>query len=270
MKGRMKYFWAYFWSVNQGISTKLGFQSIMNSCKVPILNYHSVAPSPNRSGFRVMPDSFEDQISYLTSHYNVISLSMFIDQLCRNRLIKNAAVVTFDDGYKDNYIYAYPILRKYKCHATIFIPTGFIEREVELVENEKLEPLSWSEIIEMKASKLISFGSHGHSHNTLTKISLKEINMEIELSKKILEDKLKQEVNLFAYPNGQWVDFNSKIISILKSKGFAAACSTIWSIKNSPKKLFFLNRILIPFGLWGTIIRRGKRLLNILRGVRSL
>lgn len=244
-KHRIKKLLAFLWYKGQGLRRKLEVQFANRDYRVPILNYHSVAPyHDNPLGFRITPDSFEQQIGYLTSHYNVISLPMLVNQLYWDKAPKGITVVTFDDGYRDNYIYAYPILRKYKCPATIFLPTAFIEREIKLVEeDEELKPLRWSEIMEMKESGMISFGSHGHSHRILTKISPKEVNLEIELSKKILEDKLGEEINLLAYPNGQRGDFNKEIIEFLKKNKFISACSTIWSISNPPKKLFFLNRV---------------------------
>ncbi len=156
-------------------------------------------------------------------------------------------VVTFDDGFEDNYTYAYPILKKYSCPTTIFICTGFITRDSQLVYDEdfkKLTPLRWQQIMDMK-NTVVSFGLHSHSHRPLTKMDLREIEGEIMFSKNLLEERLGEKINIFAYPFGQLSDFNKEIIRLLEKRGFICACSTIWSTSNSSKKLFFLNRVRI-------------------------
>lgn len=237
IKSKIKYNLARFWSGGQSGVKNLGFQS--SNCRLPILVYHSVNPS--YTVLSITPDNFEKQINYLTSNYNVISLPMLVDQLYKNCVPLDAAVVTFDDGYEDNYIYAYPILRKYKCPATIFLSTGFIIGDISLPDEERLNSLNWLQIMEMK-NEGFSFGSHAHYERHLTEISLREVHSEIKRSKSILEEKLGEDINFFAYPFGK---FNKEIIELLKQHNFIAACSTIWSTSNSPEKLFFLNRVRI-------------------------
>ncbi len=78
-------------------------------------------------GILVSPEMFDAQMRYIASNYKVISL----DQLLRcldseNSLPSKSVVITFDDGWRDNYVYAYPVLKKYKLPATIFLSTKFI------------------------------------------------------------------------------------------------------------------------------------------------
>lgn len=76
------------------------------------------------------PNNFDKQMQHLSRKYKVISLEEFIDSCNRNvKLPKNSVVITFDDGYKDNYSYAYPILNRYGLRATIFLAAGAIEKE---------------------------------------------------------------------------------------------------------------------------------------------
>ena len=97
---------------------------------VRILAYHRVNPRyefPSDVPL-ASPEDFEEEIRYLTRKYRVIPLM----ELCRNltnrdRIPSDAVVITFDDGYRDNYRYAYPILRKYGVPATIFLATGHID-----------------------------------------------------------------------------------------------------------------------------------------------
>lgn len=94
-----------------------------------ILAYHRVDRPTNHpwSLTAVTPENFELEMRYLRRRYHVISLNELSDALNDSKTLPpNAAVVTFDDGYKDNYIHAYPILKKYDIPATVFLTTGHI------------------------------------------------------------------------------------------------------------------------------------------------
>ncbi len=92
---------------------------------VRVLAYHSVAPDPApycKSDIRVRPAEFEQQVKYLARHYQVLSLSAVSAILADGgRLPARAVVITFDDGYEDNYLYAYPLLARYGLVATFFV-----------------------------------------------------------------------------------------------------------------------------------------------------
>jgi len=98
--------------------------------QVAILMYHRVSPMryawcPNG----VNPYNFDKQMKYLSQNYEIISLNKLAEHMRRRRkteLHRKCVAITFDDGYKDNYIYAYPILKKYNIPATIFLTTGYI------------------------------------------------------------------------------------------------------------------------------------------------
>jgi len=96
-----------------------------------ILAYHRISPiSDENSLLRdtiVEPDKFEKQIIYLRNKYNVISLNKLLESHSEGAFFPaNSAIVTFDDGYEDNYRYAFPILRKHDIPATIFVSTAFV------------------------------------------------------------------------------------------------------------------------------------------------
>lgn len=97
-----------------------------------ILRYHSVAPPDNldyiATGISIPPDVFEDHIRLLNERYNIITLSEILER-ARHGYSKQqppAVAITFDDGYRDNFLYAAPILRKYRAPATIYVVTGAI------------------------------------------------------------------------------------------------------------------------------------------------
>ena len=108
-------------------------QRITNS-HIIILLYHRVCPKTDNSFMSgVSPEEFENQIKYLQKYFKIFSLEKLINFLknskISNKEYKNIAVITFDDGYKDNYIYAYPILKSNRIPATIFLTTDYIGKD---------------------------------------------------------------------------------------------------------------------------------------------
>jgi peptidoglycan/xylan/chitin deacetylase (PgdA/CDA1 family) len=106
-------------------------------------------------------------------------------------------VITFDDGYRDFYTNAFPILQKYHFPATVFLPTDFIENETNKLRGK--DHLTWSLVAELSASG-ISFGSHTLSHPQLHDLGRNEIKHELRDSKKSIEDKTGKPVTSFSFP----------------------------------------------------------------------
>jgi len=204
---------------------------------VPIVMYHSVNPEASpRNMLAVSIATFERQMQFLKSnHYNVLpveSVAALVKE--RKRIPPKTISITLDDGYKDNYIYAFPILKKYNLPATLFIITGEVGRA---------DRLSWDEIKIMQDSGIITFGSHTLGPEPLINIkSEQEIKKQIFDSKKILEEKLGRKVNAFSYPEGM---FNKTIKQLVMDAGYKLAVATNTGKKFSSDDIFALKRLRI-------------------------
>ena len=202
-----------------------------NYC-LPILMYHSINPAATSNAMlSIAPKTFERQMRFLKNFgYNVVPLESVIAFLEEGRPIPARTVaITIDDGYRDNYTYAFPILKEYNFPATIFIITGEVGRTAG-------DRLSWDEIKQMRDSGLVSFGSHTLGPEPLVNIkSDDEIRRQIFLSKKTLEERLGERVKMFSYPEGR---FNNSIKQMVKEAGYNLAVAT------SPGKGFPNNDIL--------------------------
>jgi len=203
---------------------------------VSILAYHSIGRDP--VFYAVTPEEFEKQMRYLKGEYNVVSLDEIIDFVGGKKVLpKNSVAITFDDGYHDNYLNAYPILKKYGLPATIFIASGYIGKEMPL-SGVRLRMLNLEEMREMSQNN-INFGAHTVSHQNLTEIDLEEAKSEILRSKCELEEKTGKKVEYFAYPKGRC---NELIVNIVKSLGFKGAFAGRGLIQRGDN-LFMLKRI---------------------------
>jgi len=102
---------------------------IENNNGVKILAYHRIGMDGIINGMNIAVSNYEKQMRYVRRYYNVIDLYEAVDMLERRLTIpNNSLVVTFDDGYRANYLYAFPILKRYGISATIFLTVGAIER----------------------------------------------------------------------------------------------------------------------------------------------
>jgi peptidoglycan/xylan/chitin deacetylase (PgdA/CDA1 family) len=148
---------------------------------IPAMMYHHVNHEPEDST-SITPENFETQIKYLAeAGYISLHLKEFYDHLKKWDIPEKLILITFDDGYADNFLYAYPILKKYNMKATIFTTTAFSKDKIisrgKLASNWELtmkcitskggldEYLSWDEMDQMQAGKLIDIQAHCHTHN---------------------------------------------------------------------------------------------------------
>lgn len=189
---------------------------------VPVLMYHHIQPynlAKERGQTSLTVDSvvFDQQMSYLASGgYTSISADELVNALkTHSALPPKPIVITMDDGYKDNFEYAFPVVQKYGLVANIMIPTG-------LMENPGW--LTWNDLKTMVDSGRFFAYDHTWSHVALAGASDEKIQTEVMTAKKQLEDHLGKTVNVFAYPYGSE---NSKAVDILRQNGFSAAFSTI-------------------------------------------
>lgn len=103
----------------------------ISKSQVIILVYHRIGPMTDKWSINPMlhPKLFEEQINYFSKNFKIIPLNNLSEMITEGTIPEKAVVITFDDGYKDNYEVAFPILKKYNAPATIFLATGPIEEK---------------------------------------------------------------------------------------------------------------------------------------------
>jgi peptidoglycan/xylan/chitin deacetylase (PgdA/CDA1 family) len=189
-----------------------------STVKVPILVYHHVHRSTyigSRAERRltVATEIFDLQMKYLLDHgYHVITFGSLADYLEEgNELPTKPVIISFDDGWDNQYVHALPSLEKYHYIATFFVVTNSVGTPGFL---------SWSQLRQMLAQGM-RIGSHSRSHPRLDKINNPTVLWDqIYASKQILETELAAPVNEFAYPYGA---YNSTTEATVKSAGYKTA-----------------------------------------------
>ena len=225
---------------------------------VPVLNYHQIN-NEDHNVLTLSDTEFEAQINYLSQEgYNGISPDQLADYLQYGKQLPSKPIlITLDDGYKDNYRVAYPILQKYHFTATIFVITDFIGHYGKY--------LTWNQIREMSDNGF-SFEDHTLSHISLPKASDEEIRNQLVKSREALEWQLGKKVEYLAYPGGE---YDSRVIQLAKEAGYRAAFTVNFGRDRINSTLYTLNRIPIFGGESHTFFRFWLRL-NFTQAINAL
>lgn len=210
---------------------------------VPVLMYHHV--SPVEGMINVSPGNFEHQLKWLQSHgYRSITCDEFAGHLEGRPVPARSVLLTFDDGYLDNWVYAYPLMKRYGFHGVIFLVTSWIgdgplrpllganelpetpsHRECEdRIEQGRADEvmLRWSEIAAMRGDGVFEFHSHTHTH-TRWDLSAdkahknKHMAEELAASRDTLRERLGEVSPHFCWPQGY---FDPDYTRIAQEAGF--------------------------------------------------
>lgn len=211
---------------------------------IPVLNYHQIN-DVDENMLTVSTTEFETQMTWLEENgYKTITISELLNALeGKESLPERPVLITFDDGYIDNYQCAFPILKKHNMKACIFL----ISEYVSLYPNY----LTWEQLSEMQLSG-IEFGSHTVDHNVLTELSPNSVNHELADSKSVLERRLGRRVEVLAYPCGFT---NEYIKTRVNATGYRAAFTVNLGNVQPDDDLYALNRVPIFGALPHTMFR---------------
>jgi peptidoglycan/xylan/chitin deacetylase (PgdA/CDA1 family) len=205
---------------------------------LPILMYHYIEYTPEkadliRKRLTINPTIFEKQLITLKQAGYQTYFVRDIPNILSGSLkpAEKSLVLTFDDGYKDFYTIAFPLLKKYQMKATVYIIYDTIGGQAYL-DSEQIK--------ELINSGLVEIGSHTLDHVYLSKMPLSLADKQIKESKLELEKKFKIKVSTFAYPYGA---FSAEIIKLVEQAGYTAAVSVIAGRLQSEENLFYLSRL---------------------------
>lgn len=222
---------------------------------ITVLMYHHILP---KSGFITSSvEEFESQMKFLSiNDYKTLTPSEFLSyKRGEIALPKKSVLITFDDGWRDNFYFAYPILKKYSLKATIFLVTGWIEEASKKTANftplchskaKELAPkfpssifLNWNEIEKM--TDVFSFHSHTNGHNDKYFESFK-FEDDLCLCKQIIKNRLGFDDIQLCWPRGQYDD---EKLNIAKGLGYEIFYTTKRGINKNDLNLDEIKRIAV-------------------------
>ncbi len=193
---------------------------------IPVLCYHRVCPKSERGqdspSLCVSPEQFESQMGLLKLlGYTTVSVQNAAAAMERRKnLPARSVAVTFDDGYEDNYTYAFPILKKMGFMATVFLITDFIGK-TNAWDSGKVRLLNEGQIREMHRNGIV-FGSHTVSHLDMSKASAEQMKDELMRSKQVVDGLTSRVDTVFCYP---YTRLNAQAKLLVKESGYFCAVS---------------------------------------------
>jgi glycosyltransferase involved in cell wall biosynthesis len=213
-----------FWrGVRKGMS-KARWRRLLRG--VPVLMYHAFSDDGERERFVISRRRFSRQLSLLRLlGYRAVTLDQLAHALRDNEeLPRRAVVITIDDGYRDVYEVAFPVLRRHRMAATVFLVSERIGRRNDWGDEGAVagRPLmNVEEIAEMRRAG-IGFGAHTRSHRSLSAADDTELFGQVSGSRKDLQELLDDPIDTFSLPYG---DFDERTAPASEQAGFMAACT---------------------------------------------
>jgi len=208
-----------------------------------ILLYHKVNNSSRY--LTVSIEKFDRQISYLKKNCRVVSLGELTDYFAVKEIPEDIVVITFDDGYKDNFENALPILRKYDLPACFFVTSDFIGTDKSFRWDDDLDlecpKMTWDDLRKIKELGY-DIGAHTVNHSDLGEISLSSARFEIRSSKEKITKEINEEVKFFSYPFGRRVNVSQPIIEEIRDAGYICCCSAYGGANSVESTIYDLKR----------------------------
>lgn len=199
---------------------------------IPVLSYHQINDM-DCNAMTVPVAEFERQMAYLhDTGWHTITPDQLTDYMNKGTpLPPRPVLITFDDGYRDNYENAFPILQRYNMTATIFLVSDFMGRFDKY--------LTWPQVQEMSEAG-IYMGSHTLSHFQLTDLSDEELHQQLEGGKLAVEWKTLQFAEYLAYPCGS---YNDKIIEACRQCGYKGGFTVNYNLVHAGDNPWLLSRV---------------------------
>ena len=221
--------------------------SLASRRTVPVLLYHSVCtdPAPLMREWAISPARFREHLAFLTrERYETLTVTDYVALLDTpgTPLPERLAVVTFDDGFADFATHAAPALVDAGVAATLYVSTAYVGGASSwLGPDGEQSMLTWDGIAEVAALG-VEIGAHAHHHWPLDELDAHAAEMEITVSKRLLERRLGTAVRSFAYPHGY---HTRRIKDTVRRAGYANACGVKEALSGPGDDVFGLARIMI-------------------------
>ncbi|WMJ69947.1 polysaccharide deacetylase family protein [Stenotrophomonas sp. 24(2023)] len=214
---------------------------------VPVLMHHHVSPSPGM--ITVSPENFESQIAWLAEDgWTSLTLAQYAGFLAGKPVPRKSIVITFDDGYLDNWVYAHPILQKYGMRATVFVVTGWMGDgplrphagqpgaalpatpdhrgcEAAIYQQGRSDDvmMRWSEARAATEAGTFEVHCHTHSHTRWLRMDISReerrrgIGGDLSMARQVLQEKMGGVSDTLCWPYG---DFDQDYIEVAREQGF--------------------------------------------------
>jgi peptidoglycan/xylan/chitin deacetylase (PgdA/CDA1 family) len=226
-------------------------ESLLMRNAAVVVAFHRVGDTPGSDGLTVDLRMFQRFCTFFARHFRVISLGDLVGKLERGVRLNRELVITFDDGYRDNFVNAAPVLQRFSLPATFFIVGQWIGTDVvswwDSGQGISHPWMTWDEVRSLHRQGF-EIGAHTLTHADLGTVSEIDAQEEIFGGRRELEAKLSAPVELFSYPYGRPHNLASSNRDLVKAAGFRCCCSCFGGTVASGSDPFQLRRV--PISTW--------------------
>ncbi len=215
------------------------------------------------------PKQFSEDLAYLKKHYECLSLSELCERLkTRQPFRRRAVVLTFDDGYRDNYTEAAPLLKKAGIPATFFVSTAYMgterdfphdlrDQETVVTKLIRFPKLTWTDLRAMEVDGF-EIGSHTINHTNMGSADRETIEGEIQGSLLRLNQELGAKPRAFSFPWGKPGDISEAAIEAVKRAGYYTAVSAYGGANSRSANRFNIRRVDVGNGEMSKLAMRAR------------
>lgn len=205
------------------------------------LMYHGTPQNSPTTNYSIRADKFSDHLHYLQRHGWHTAL---VKDLANPATLPDKTIIlTFDDGYADNFTGAFLPLLEQNMKATWFIASDYIGKHAAWMGNEREETrMLTADQLKFMAEKGMEIAAHTCSHPNLSKLPYQQQLAELKDSKSCLETIIKDEVSSFAYPYGK---YNQETLKAVRQADFKFACTTRSGWLQIHQEPYLIRRITI-------------------------
>jgi peptidoglycan/xylan/chitin deacetylase (PgdA/CDA1 family) len=216
-----------------------------------VVVFHRVHDGNVDDGLTCNVRRFTEYCEFLARKFRVVSLGSLVQKLEIGEPLRREIAITFDDGYRDNYDHAAPVLKRLGLPATFFIVSGFMGTGFwpwwDARTGVHHSWMNWEEVRSLHRDGF-EIGSHTRTHVNLGEVAGEVAWEEIYNSRTDLERQLSAPVTLFAYPFGQREHMTEANRAMVKKAGFRCCCSSFGGINTAGSNPFELQRV--PVSSW--------------------
>lgn len=201
--------------------------------RIPILMYHSISDEDPNNNLLVPPAMFEEQMAWLEeNNFTAMSMDEVLEAMETGKVPKRPIAITFDDGYSDNYISAFPSLKNHGLKATFFVITDGVDDGYYMS----------SDMLKEMQEAGMSIENHTANHLELDKLSREDAYDSIKRGQDFLRNVIGSDGNYLCYPVGK---YSNETIEIAKELGIKAATTTQGGISSISDGVYQLKRVRI-------------------------
>ena len=217
-----------------------------------IVAFHRVQETVDPDdGLTVSASLFERHCRFFREHFRVVPLLEIVGKLERGEPFSRELAITFDDGYRDNFEQAAPMLEKLSLPATFFVVTQWMGTECipwwDHARGARHPWMTWDQVRELHL-RGFDVGAHTRTHADLGTVSGPQARDEIFGARRELESQLGARADLFAYPYGRADQISEANRDLVKAAGFRCCCSSVGGVNPTGRSPFDLRRV--PISLW--------------------